>query len=124
MSTLHFLSFKLHPTTLYYSLSLHFTKLHSTLLPVSTLHFLSFKLPPTTLHYTCRHFTSPHLKFTQLHFTTLSYHNLMGLTRARNPDFPYLGVQSAVIMCVHLLTYTVNISHAFLLFFKQLSSRR
>jgi len=41
LSTLHFLSFKLHPTTL------HYTSQH-----LSTLHFLSFKLHPTTLLYT------------------------------------------------------------------------
>jgi hypothetical protein len=45
LSILHFLSFKLLPTTL-----------HSTSLHLSILHFLSFKLLPTTLHFTQLHF--------------------------------------------------------------------
>jgi hypothetical protein len=42
------------------------TSLHSASLHSSTLHFLSFKLHPAT-----HNFTSSHLNFTQLHFTSL-----------------------------------------------------
>jgi hypothetical protein len=39
----------------------------------------------TPLHYPCRPFTSSHLNFTQLHFTTLSF----GITPYKFPTAPF-----------------------------------
>jgi hypothetical protein len=71
-----FLRPSLHFTSPNYT-SLHPTTLHSTSLHLSTLHFFNLyfaQLHFTPLPYICRHFTSSHLNFTQLHFfTTLSF---------------------------------------------------
>jgi len=70
LSTLHFISFKLHPTTLHYT-SLHLTTLSFGLTP--------FKFPTAPFHltspyFTSHHYTSPHnttLHYTSPHITTL-----------------------------------------------------
>ena len=83
LSSLQFLSFKLHPTTLHstslqlstlhlFSFKLHPTKLHSTSLQLSTLHLFSFKLHPPTLHYPLIWLNTVYLSYrsTSPHFTS------------------------------------------------------
>ena len=108
MSTLHFLSFKLHPATLHYTFR-HFTSSH---LNFTQLHFTPF-------HYTFRHFTSSHLNFIQLHFTTLSF----GLTPSQFPTTPFhltsLHFTSNIKKYVHFtLKLHLKLNYAYILSFQ------
>jgi len=100
LSTLHFLSFKHHPTTL-----------HSTSLQLSTLHFLSFKLHPTTLHYPLIWLNPISISYRSIspQITTLHLTSLHCSFRRFSPQFYSSHVTAFIIAFLTLFLKILNL---------------
>jgi len=84
-----------------------FTPRHYTCRHFTSYHLNFTQLHFTPRHYTCRHFTSYHLNFTQLHFTTLSF----GLTPLKFPTAPFHLTSLQFSNCIlhHCIMYDPNV---------------